>query len=60
MIGHEISTYIQEMIAATNGKHYRPLMGRLKSLPIPELPRRVRLEAAGKGRKPWMLDIGSG
>ena len=60
MIGHEIPTYIQEMVAATNGKHYRPLMGRLKSLPIPELPRRVRLEAAGKGRKPWMLDIGSG
>ena len=53
----EIPAYIQEMIAATNGKHYRPLMGKLTSLPIPDLPRRVRQEAKGKERNPWMLDI---
>jgi len=56
----EIPNYIQEMIAATNGKHYRPLMGRLTSLPIPELPGKVKEEAKGGGRKKWMLDIGSG
>ena len=60
MIGHEIPTYIQEMIAATNGKHYRPLMGMLKSLPIPELPEKVKKEARAKAKTPWMLDIGSG
>jgi len=48
------------MIAATNGRHYQPLMGKLTSLPIPELPGKVRAEARGGGRKKWMLDIGSG
>ncbi len=56
----EIPTYIQEMIAATNGRHYQPLMGKLTSLPIPELPGKVKAEAKGGGRKKWMLDIGSG
>ena len=56
----EIPTYVQEMIAATNGRHYRGLIGRLKTLPIPELPVRVRAEVSKSREKPWMLDIGSG
>jgi len=48
------------MVAATNGRHYQPLMGKLASLPIPELPEMVKEEARGWGRKKWMLDIGSG
>jgi SAM-dependent methyltransferase len=56
----EIPTYVQEMIAATNGRHYQGLIGRLKTLPIPDLPEKVRKEAQSRERKKWMLDIGSG
>lgn len=55
-----IPRYIQEMIAATNGRHYQGLVGRLKTLPIPELPEKVKEEARAKAKTPWMLDIGSG
>jgi len=48
------------MIAATNGRQYQGLVGKLETLPIPELPERVKAEAKGGGRKKWMLDIGSG
>lgn len=56
----DIPAYVQEMIAATNGRHYRPLMGKLVSLPIPELPKKARKEVRAGQKKPWMLDIGSG
>ena len=55
-----IPAFIQKMIAATNGRHYRGLIGRLKTLPIPDLPEKVRKEAQSGERKKWMLDIGSG
>lgn len=56
----QIPAYIQEMIAATNGKHYRPLVGKLNSLPIPDLPGRVKNELRSADCKKWLLDIGSG
>jgi len=55
-----IPAYIQKMIAGTNGRHYQGLIGRLKTLPIPELPEKVKAEASKSREKPWMLDIGSG
>jgi len=55
-----IPRYIQEMIAATNGRHYQGLVGKLKTLPIPELPQKVKEEAKAKAKAPWLLDIGSG
>ena len=48
------------MSAATNGRQYQGLVGRLETLPIPSLPKKVRDEARAGGRKKWMLDIGSG
>jgi SAM-dependent methyltransferase len=59
-LSQKIPRYVQEMIAATNGRQYQGLVGRLETLPIPELPGKVQEEAKGGGRKKWMLDIGSG
>lgn len=49
----EIPLYVQEMVAGTNGNHYRHCIGKLRSLPIPSLPFWIR----GKG---YFLDLGSG
>ena len=55
-----IPAYVQKMIAATSGRHYQGLVGKLETLPIPELPEKVKEEARAKAKTPWMLDIGSG
>ena len=49
----EIPMYIQEMVAGTNGNHYRHLIGKLTRLPIPRLP----FWKKGSG---YFLDLGSG
>jgi SAM-dependent methyltransferase len=49
----EIPEYVQRMVAATNGRMYQGLVGRLKSYPIPKLP----FHSVGPG---FFLDIGCG
>lgn len=56
----KIPPYVQEMIAATNGRHYLSLVGRLPALPVPRLPREVEKKAEKKTKSKWLLDIGSG
>jgi len=43
--------YVQQQIAATNGNLYAPLIGKLKTYPIPD----IRLP---RGEGQWLLDIG--
>lgn len=48
-----IDPFVQEWIAATNGRLYRPVVGKLKRYPIPEIP--VPSSQGG-----LLLDIGAG
>jgi 2-polyprenyl-3-methyl-5-hydroxy-6-metoxy-1,4-benzoquinol methylase/uncharacterized protein YbaR (Trm112 family) len=47
-----VDAFVQEEVAATSGRFFRPLIGRLKEYPIPELP-------IGAQRGKSLLDVGA-
>jgi SAM-dependent methyltransferase/uncharacterized protein YbaR (Trm112 family) len=51
----KIPEYVQRMIAATNGRMWVPLVGRLEQLPIPAIPIPAAATTGG-----LLLDIGAG